>query len=92
MQKSFFLKKSITDIVCWHENITTAQKMKFSIKDSFSKCDQIHFLCSAYNDKKTPPRIIYSDASNSGLVATSEENETGGPFSVEENKYHATAK
>ena len=28
----------------WHENVTTitAQKMKFSIKNFFSKCDQIH--------------------------------------------------
>ena len=34
---------------------STAQKMKFSIKDFFSKCDQInvqlHFLCGGERDE-----------------------------------------
>ena len=42
-------------------------------------------------DKKTLSRIIYSDAS-SGLGATSENNKTRGPFSLEENKYDINAK
>ena len=42
-------------------------------------------------DRKTPSRNIYSDVSNSDWVATSG-NKTGGPFSLEENKYHLNAK
>ena len=42
-------------------------------------------------DRKTPSRNIYSDVSNSGWVATSG-NKTGGPFSLEGNKYHLNAK
>ena len=46
--KSSFCRNSVV----WFLSSYTAQKMKFSIKDFFSKCDQIrsflklHFLCS----------------------------------------------
>ena len=43
-------------------------------------------------DRKTPSRNIYSDFSNSGWVATSGNNRTGGPFSLQENKCHLNAK
>ena len=43
-------------------------------------------------DKKSPSRTFYSDASNSGWEAASENNKTGGPLSLEENQYHINAK
>ena len=50
----FILNKDIPRLVCAQEyadQINTARKTKFSIKDFFSKCDEIlngklHFLCS----------------------------------------------
>ena len=39
-QDNFVLKKFLKEVVS--TMIDTAQKMKFSIKDFFSKCDQIH--------------------------------------------------
>ena len=44
-----------------------------------------------YFDRKTPSRIIYSDASNSGWRAISESNKTRDPFSLEENEFHVNA-
>ena len=56
----WFINKVITDFESWFDRPCTARKMKFSIKDFFSKPDQIlngklHFLCS--DEKRTTGRI-----------------------------------
>ena len=37
----FFFLQELSWYVKWHRHITTAQKLKFSIKDFFSKCNKI---------------------------------------------------
>ena len=58
----------------------TAQKMKFSIKDFFSKCDQIrsflngkiHFLCSAKSvsayPQYPPPKLLQLFSNYKGII------------------------
>ena len=61
------LKRSFSDVFREYRNATlawtTVQKIKFSIKDFFSKCDQIrrclHFLCSELCWLKQYSRFIY---------------------------------